>query len=457
MKQERRKWWVLAAMGVIGGLFLLDETVVGVALPSIRHDLQMSATQTHWVISIYFLTFTVFAAISGKMGDRIGFRNVVILGGSLFGLASLGCGLAPDASFLIAARAVQGIGAAILFPSTIAMISIVFPEDQRGMAIGAFAAITTTFLAIGPLVGGLLTELLSWPWVFWVNVPLVPAIIAVILVAWTDLPREAQPPKLDYAGLIMLTAGLCLIVFTIMQGASWGWANAAIIGPMAAGTVALILFVHIENRQEIPLIEVDLFRSASFSASVLVLFIGQYCKIIVVVFGALYLQDALGMQPLMTGFALLAAVVGFPFLSGPVGRLADRHGARKPVLAGLAVATVAMGWIAYAATGHGYAFLLPGLIGWGLGMPFCYVPVLRLITNSVSLDKQGQASGIAATSRLVGGTMGVSLSSTMLVSTGSFSAVFTLTGALMLVTLLFGWWAIERPSQGVNNDQRQKP
>ncbi|MEM8563560.1 MAG: MFS transporter [Pseudomonadota bacterium] len=442
-KEENKKWWILIAMGTIGGLFLLDETVVGVALPSMRSDLGMTQTQAHWVISAYFLVFTAFAAVSGKMGDRIGFRNVVLIGGAVFGGASLVCGLAESGPVLIAARGLQGLGAAILFPATIAMISIVFPEDQRGMAIGIFGAITTTFLCVGPVVGGVLVEFISWPWIFWINVPLVIVILLVVLAAWEDLPLASKKPRLDYGGLVSLTAGLGMVVFALMQGPSWGWTQAVIIGLLLGGIVALVLFVIVENKTEPPMIEVDLFGSVSFSASTLVLFTGQYTKLTIVVFGALYMQDVLKMGPLMAGLAILIAVAGFPFLTGPCGKIADKHGARKPVLVGLVIATASMFWIAATAHLNSYAWLLPGLIGWGLGMPFCYVPVLRLVSNSVPVEKQGEASGIAATSRLVGGTIGVSISSTLLVGSGSFTWVFLATAVVMLVTLIFGALAIE--------------
>ncbi|MEM7147110.1 MAG: MFS transporter [Verrucomicrobiota bacterium] len=455
IKDEHRKWWILIAMGTVGGLFLLDETVVGVALPSIRHDLGMSQTLSHWVISAYFLVFTAFAAVSGKMGDRIGFRNVVLIGCSAFGVGSLACGFAEQGAVLIAARAVQGFGAAVLFPATIAMVTIVFPKEQRGMAIGVFAAITTSFLSVGPVLGGVLTEFVSWQWIFWINVPLVVAIIVIVMLAWVDLPRESEQPRLDYGGLITLVASLGMIIFGVMQGASWGWTQPAIVGLLVGGVIALVLFVIIENKTAEPLIEVDLFRSVSFSASTLVLFTGQYCKLSIVVFGALYLQDALGMSPLMAGLAILVPVAGFPFLSGPCGKIADKHGARKPVLVGLTVATAAMVWIGLTASRDSYWWLLPGFIGWGLGMPFCYVPVLRLVANSVPKEKQGQTSGIAATARLLGGTFGVSISSTLLVGTDRFDAVFLVTAGIMFVTLVIGALGIEHQSPGKEGAARE--
>ena len=444
INDENRKWWVLVAMGAVAGLIMLDETVVGVALPTVRHDLGMSEVASHWVINAYMLVFAGAAAAGGKIGDVIGFKTLLLVGVAVFGLASLASGFAEDGVFLISARAVQGVGAAVIFPSTVAMVMIVFPEDQRGMAIGILAAIGTTFLAVGPLVGGFLTEILSWRWIFWVNVPIVALIALIVLAAWDDPPRQRERERFDYGGLVTLVAGLGMLVFAVMQGAAWGWTQGIILAFFAGGIVSLALFVLIERRSVAPLIEVDLFGIASISACNFVLFIGQFSKITIVVFGALYLQDVLGMSPLIAGLALLVSVAAFPVMSAPVGRLADKFGARRPVLCGMALATLGMFWIGLAVAWDSYALLLPGLVLWGGGMPLCYAPTLRAMANAVPAEKQGQASGIGVTSRLLGGTIGMAVCSTLLVMTGYFEAVFLATALLMLVVLVLAWFAIER-------------
>ena len=442
INDKNRRWWILIAMGAVGGLILLDETVVGLALPTVRHDLGMTQTGSHWIISAYFLVLTAFAAACGKFGDVVGFNNLLYVGATLFGLASLAAGFSDSGAMLIAARAVQGLGAAIVFPGTIAMIAVAFPAEQRGMAIGIFAAIGTTFLAIGPLVGGFLTEIISWRWIFWVNVPIIALTVVIVALAWVDRPSKDDRFSVDYGGLVTLVVGITLVVFAIMQGAAWGWTNALILGSLIGGLISLVLFVIIESRRDAPLLEVDLFLIGEFSACSLVLFAGQFCKISIVVFGALYLQDDLGMSPLIAGFALLVAVAGFPFLSAPVGRFADKYGARRPVIAGLGLATLGMVWIGLAVTWDDYLLLLPGLVIWGVGMPFCYSPTLRAMTNAVPKEKQGQTSGIGLTGRLVGGTLSMSLGSTLLVATGSFQLVFLLTACIMFAAWLFAWFAI---------------
>lgn len=227
-----------------------------------------------------------------------------------------------------------------------------------------------------------------------------------------------------------------MVVFAIMQGSVWGWTQAPILALLFGGISVLVLFVFVERRVDDPLIDVALFRDASFSACNCVLFAGQYAKLSIVVFLALYLQDAVSMSPLNAGLALLVSVAAFPFLSAPVGRVADKHGARRLVLGGLAVATVGMFWLALAVPQDSYWAVVPGLILWGLGMPFCYAPTLRAMSNSVPTEKQGQTGGIGVTSRLFGGVIGTAVGSALLVG-GSFPSVFLATAAVMLTALLF--------------------
>ena len=201
---ENRKWWILIAMGAVGGLILLDETVVGVALPTIREHLGMSSVASHWIVSAYLLVFTGFAAAVGKIGDVIGLRTAFVVSMAIFGLSSLAAGFAADGAWLIAARAVQGLGAAVIFPASFAMVTIVFPKEQRGMAIGILAAVGTVFLAAGPLVGGLLTEVFSWRWIFWVNAPIVVLITLIVSAAWVDPPRKGARPSIARLRIVAL-------------------------------------------------------------------------------------------------------------------------------------------------------------------------------------------------------------------------------------------------------------
>ena len=442
ISDENRKWWILSAMAICSGLIMLDETIVGVALPTLRTELGMSALTSHWVISIYMLVFASAAAAGGKLGDIVGFRNLLLGGTVLFALGSLGCGLSGDGTFLLVSRAIQGLGAAAIFPATVAMIMIAFPKKQRGMAMGTLAAVGTIFLATGPLVGGFLSELVSWRWIFWVNIPVVAAAVAIIMAAWSEGVGPKRDERFDFTGLITLVAGLTLVVFAIMQGPSAGWTSWSITGSFLCGFLLLVMFAFVETRNTPPLINVELFRGRSFIACNVIIFSGQFTKITIVVFAALYFQEILGMKPLTAGLALLLAVAAFPILSVYVGRLADRTDVRKLVLTGQAIATCAMFWIALASGWNSYWAIAPGLVLWGLGMPFVYAPTLRALANSVPKEHQGQIGGIGVTFRLLGGAIGAAVGSALL-SVGSFQTVFLCTALLMLVSLLLGWIAIE--------------
>jgi len=439
---QNRKWWILFATGIAGGLILLDETVVGTAIPTIRKDLGMSAITSHWVINTYMLVFAAFAAAGGRLADILGFRVLIPAGAALFGIASLVAGFADGPTVLIATRTVQGMGAAVYLPATLAMVTVAFPKEQRGMALGIFAAIGTGFMAAGPLVGGFLTEIVSWRWVFWINVPITAAIALIVGIAWFDPPRIGRRPAFDNAGLVTLAGGLGLLIFAVMQAGDWGWTQPVILACLAGGVAVLGMFVVIENRRDMPLLEVDLFRIPAFTACALVMFAAQFTKITIVVFGALYLQDKLGMSPLTAGLALLLSVAAFPILSAPVGRLADKHGARPFVLGGWAVATLMNLWIAVATTWDNYWLIGPGLLVWGTGLVICYVPVFKAMSNAVPKEKQGQGSGVGMSARLLGGTVGVAVSSTLLVSTESFQIIFLSTTAVMFVTLVLAWLMI---------------
>ena len=410
----------------------------------------MSHVAAHWVVSVYFLVFTGLTAAAGKLGDLFGLKKVFASSLVIFGLASLAAGFAQNGPWLIAARALEGVGAAVIYPISLAMVTNVFPKEQRGMAMGTCIAVGTAFLAAGPLVGGFFTELISWRWIFWINVPVVALILLIVQAAWVERPREGPRQGLDVGGLVTLVTGLTLLVFAIMQGAAWGWGNQAILASLAGGLVVLGIFVMIELRHPTPLIAVRLFRGASFSACNLVIATAQFSKIAVVVFVALYLQDVLKMTPLVAGLCLLAAVVGTPIMARPTGRIADKLGARRPMLGGLALASLGMLWTALAAGWDSYALLLPGLLVWGFSLTFCFIPGLRATMNAVPPEQHGQVSGITMTGRLLGGTLGMAVCSTLYAMTGSFQVVFLVTGGLMLAVLPVAWLFIERPGRATS-------
>jgi EmrB/QacA subfamily drug resistance transporter len=443
---DNRKWWILASLSGVLGMIVLDETVVGVALPTIRNDLGMSQVGSHWVVDSYLLVFTSLAAAGGRLGDLIDMKRVFIAGLAVFGIASLAAGLSEDGTAIITARGIQGIGAAIIFPTSVAMITQVFPAEQRGLAFRIQTMTGGTFISLGPLVGGFFTEVISWRWVFWINLPFVVVIAFIMSVAWLTPPRQGRSPRPDLPGLITLVLGLGALVLGIMQGAVWGWSAAATVVLLAGGTVMILVFAVVESRVSEPLVEVTLFRNATITGSNLVIFAGQFSKIAIVVFGALYLQDVLHMSPLRAGVALLAAVVPTAFTSLLAGRLADRFGARWLSLGGLLLNASAVLSIGFAVSWESYELLVPPLVIWGATLPFLYVPTRRAVVNAVPMEKHGQASGITLSAQLLGGTIGMAVCGAVLASTGDFRLVFLVTGGMSVAVLVTGLLFIERDS-----------
>lgn len=444
ISDANRKWWILAAMGGSLGLVVLDETIVGVALPTIRQDLTMTLVASHWIVSAYLVVFTGLAAAAGKTGDLVDIKTFFVAGVVVFGIASMACGFALSGAWLITARAIQGIGAAIIFPTSVAMLAKVFPPEQRGLAFGIHVACGGTFMALGPLAGGLLIDVLSWRWIFWINLPVAAAVAAIVWTGWVSTPRAGIATRFDYAGLFALVFGLGAVVLGLMQGGDWGWSSPATLAFLVGGVVLLVTFVVVEVRKPAPLIEVRLFRNATFTGANLAIFIGQFGQISVVVFIAIYLQHVLGMSPLKAGLALLPGVLALPFAPIVAGRISDRFGARRPVLVGTLLFGLSLFGMAGAVWAESYALLVGPLILWGCVMPMLYVPTRRAVMAVVPAAEHGEAGGINLTAQLLGGTIGMAVCGTLLAMTGDYRVVFLVSGVLAVVVLVITWFTVER-------------
>lgn len=440
---NKRKWWMLAAMGAVLGIVLLDETVVSVALPTMQTDLGMSSISSHWIINAYLLVFAGFAAAAGKLGDIFGLSNMMATGLVLFALSSIACGFADDGTMLIVARATQGIGAAIIFPISLAILSRAFPPHQLGFALGIYGSIGTVFLALGPLIGGFLTDTLSWRWIFWVNPPVVLAVLAIILIARTPQPKLGARPRIDFLGLVLLVSGLGLFVFALMQAPELGWRNPVTLLALFGGLGLLLAFAIVERRIAQPLIDIELFSSAPFRAAGFIIFMAQFSKIALIVFGALYFQRQLGMDPFVAGLALLPAVGGNPLTAAPMGWLTDRVSPRKLVLLGLTMTGASLLWIGLYSATNNYWLLLPGLIVWGLSVALLFLPPNKIMLGAVAPEKQGLAGGIVMSSQLIGGTVGMAVCSTLFHITQNYGLVFIVTAALLFVAFAVSWISIK--------------
>lgn len=438
LSEKDRKRGLVLAMGALGGLVMLDETILGVSLPAIRSELNLSPTTTHWIINSYMLTFTCFAAIGGKAIDLLGLRPTLVVISVVFTVASLLAGFADGAAMLISMRVIQGLCAAIMFPMTLAAATLTFDENERGRAIGTLAGMATVFLAAGPLLGGILTDFLSWRWVFWINIPLVIAGSTLACTLWRNPAVPRPRPIIDRTGLVLLLIGMTGLIFGLMEGPDFGWVTPAILASLIAGVIGLAVFITFEARQAKPLIDVRLFRVKAFHASALVILLTQMSKIVVAIFVPHFLQLDMKFSALYAGLATVIAVFPFPFLASPAGKFSDRHGSRRPVLTALLVAAVSNAAIGGLMFLENYWVLAPALLVWGIALPFAMIPTGRLTANAVPKDKQGEVSGLVITARLVGGTLGMTMGSVLLAMGAGFSAIFWVMGALLLLCCAYG-------------------
>ncbi len=440
---DNTRWWILGAMGAILGVILLDETVVSVALPTIRKDLGLSELDAHWVVNIYLLVLACLAGAAGRLGDILGPRRLLTAGLLIFGLSSALGGLSQSGTALILARAVQGVGAAFIFPLSLVLVTRSFEDHERGKALGLYGSIGTVFLSLGPLIGGLLTEYMSWRWIFWVNPPIVLIVAAITLGKWRDPPHL---PELgfDWAGFLMLVVGLGMVVFAIMEGPDRGWTQPEVLVTLLLGAALLILFIPTERKSPTPLIAVSLFASSSFSAANMIIFTAQFVKIVLLVFGALYFQSVLGVSPLVAGIALLPSVVPQVLIATLAGKTSDRLGTRGPSLSGVFAGVVAVALIALGMQSRHTMFIFAGFLIWGCAVPFLFVPPRRAVMFSVPPALHGQASGISMSFQLLGGTVGMALGSTVYAVTQSFSQVFWLVSVFVAVVWAFAFFSLDK-------------
>ncbi|MEM8631823.1 MAG: MFS transporter [Pseudomonadota bacterium] len=443
-ESQNSRWWILAAMGAILGVILLDETVVGVALPTIQKDIGLTANGAHWVVNVYLLTLAALAAASGRLGDIIGVRVLVVAGLVIFGVSSTICGFAQDGATLIAARMAQGVGAAVIFPLSLVLVTMSFEEGERGKALGIYGAIGTSLLALGPLVGGFLTEYLSWRWIFWINPPIVLVVAAIVWTHWRDQPH---PPEggFDWAGLVLMVGGLTLTVFGIMEGPERGWGDALTLGTLGLGLVMLLALVFWELRARPPLIAVGLFANPTFAAANMIVLLAQYAKISIFVFGAMYFQSKAGLSPLMAGVALLPAVVPSIFMASVAGKASDEHGARSPSLVGVLGTLVSLGLTAIGMAIGVNLLVYLGFFAFGAAVSFLFVPPQRAVMGAVPMGMQGQAGGLVLSSQLLGGTIGMAISATIFAMTGSFPAVFLATALAAILVLVYSYAVLDMP------------
>ena len=319
-----RKWWTLTAVSFGLFMIMLDNTVVNVALPSIREDLGISISELEWVVNAYALTFGVLLLSGGKLADLLGRRRIFIAGLVIFTAASLWCGLAGDAGSLIAARTVQGVGAALMNPATLSIITATFPARQRGTAIGIWAGVSALALAIGPLLGGLLTEHVGWSWIFFVNIPV--GVLAIVAArVFVDETRDtSREQRLDLPGLVTSAVGLFALTYGLIETNTHPWGSARVLLLLAVGFGALALFVLLESRQRLPMLDLSLFRNPTFAGANTVMALVGVAMFGVFFYNSLFIQNVLGYSAVQTGATFLPMTLLIMFIAPVAGRFTDR-------------------------------------------------------------------------------------------------------------------------------------
>ena len=453
---ENRKWWTLGALAFALFMIMLDNTVVNVALPSIQRDLGIGLSELEWTVNAYALTFAVLMLSGGKLADFFGRKRVFLIGLAVFTLSSLFCGLATSGDTLIGARTAQGVGAALMLPATLSIISATFPPHQRGMAIGIWAGVSAMALAIGPLIGGLITEHIDWSWIFFVNVPIG---VLGLIVGWLVI-RESRDTssdqRLDIPGLLASGISLVGLTFALIEANSYGWTDPVIIGLFVTSAVAMAAFILLERHQRSPMLDLTLFRSSTFAGANVVALLVTLAMFGVFFFMSIYMQNILGYSATKTGAAFLPMTILIILIAPIAGKSSDRIGSRALMTAGMLCLATSLAIFSRLGLDSTFWDILPGLIVGGFGMALVMTPMTAAALGSVPVEKSGVGSGVLNTFRQVGGALGIAVMGAIVASyvdLGSgrpnpadfidgfqvalrVSAVFALIGAVVAVTTI---------------------
>jgi EmrB/QacA subfamily drug resistance transporter len=423
--------WVLALASVASFLVILDMLVVAIALTAIHRDLGSSLAGLEWTVNAYTLSFAVLLMTAAAIGDRLGRRRVFAAGLALFAVSSAACALAPDAAALIAARGVQGAGAAAIMPMALALLNGAFPPGRRGWAIGIYGSVTGLAAVLGPVLGGAVTQGLGWRWIFWINVPVALAAVPLVLTRLQEARGPASPGgrpglagrgiRVDLGGQVLVTAAALGLVWGLVRGNDAGWGSAETVGTLAAGTAAAIGFAAWQRRAKAPMLPPRLFASRAFCAGNATIFLLNGSLSAAVFLMPQFQQVVLGQHPLSAGLRLLPWGIPPLLLAPRAGALADRIGERLIVVAGLVLQAAGLAWIAaIASPGTGYPALITPMTITGVGFAIAIPAVTRAATSNTPPADIGRASGAYATMRQLGGAFGIAIAGAAFAAVGGY-------------------------------------
>lgn len=418
-------------------MLLLDGTIVNIAIPSIMQDFRTGFSEVEWVMNAYLLVFAVLLITAGRLGDLYGRKRLFVTGISIFTLASLACGLAPSVEWLIASRAVQGLGGAMMMPATLSIIAVVFPREERGMAMGIWGGVTGIAVAVGPTLGGLIVEAASWPYIFFVNVPVG---LLVLVLALRVVPETKDPSavrQIDYVGVLIVSAALFALTFALIEGQKLGWTSVTILGLFAAAVVGLALFVLWERRQTEPLVQLSLFRSRTFTVANLSGLILMFGMMGVFFLLPIFFQAILGYGAVKAGL-LMTPLAGVVVFAAPLsGWLSDRIGSRWLISGGMFVAAAGFFLMrrAMSLDGGWEPLVFPFMVS-GFGIGLVMAPMTSAVMASAPDDKAGSASGVLSTMRQLGSVLGIAVMGAVLQNRATAYLEQTVTAKLDAVPLI---------------------
>jgi EmrB/QacA subfamily drug resistance transporter len=446
--------WVVALTAIGSLMAAVDTLVVATALSTIRLDLGASVEQLEWTVNAYNLSFAVLMITGAALGDRYGRRNLYAVGLGLFAASSAAAALAPDIGTLIAARAVQGAGAALIMPLGLALLTAAFPPEKRGAAIGIFSAITGIAVASGPLLGGAVVEGISWEWIFWINVPI--GLIAIRLVLTRMRENFGPDTSLDIPGLALVTGGALGLVWGLVRGNQAGWGSLEVIGALVAGALLVAAFVAWELRAREPMLPMHFFRSRSFSAGNAAIFFTFASLFAAVFFYAQLLQTVLGYGPLAAGLRLLPWTATFITVAPIAGAMADRIGERPLMVGGLSLQAIGMAWLALIAEpGMAYSQMIAPFIVAGVGVSMAIPAAQNSVVGSAAMDAIGKAAGANSMMRELGGVFGIAIAVAVFAGAGSFASAQAFSDGFTPAILVAGGLALAGAIAGLALPRRR--